>query len=127
SALTYGAIEAGSEGFTAPSVVLAFVVAVVAAAAFVAVEARSAHPMVPLALFRSRNVSVSVAVGFAFVVGFYGLPFVMSLYLQQLRGLSSFAAGLVFLPMMVTGAVLTPLSPRLVERLGARATIATGL
>ena len=50
--------------------------------------------MVPLELFRSRNVSVSVAVGFAFVVGYYGLPFVMSLYLQQLRGLSAFATGL---------------------------------
>ena len=50
----------------------------------------------------------SVAVGFAFVVGYYGLPFVMSLYLQQLRGLSSFAAGLVFLPMMLVGAVPDP-------------------
>jgi DHA2 family methylenomycin A resistance protein-like MFS transporter len=55
---------------------------------------------------------VSVAAGFAFVVGYYSLPFVMCLYLQQLRGLSPFAAGLVFLPMMVSGAVLTPLSAR---------------
>jgi O-antigen ligase len=51
----------------------------------------------PLGLFRSRNVSVSLAVGFAFVVGYYGLPFVMSLYLRQSLGLSSFTAGLVFM------------------------------
>jgi DHA2 family methylenomycin A resistance protein-like MFS transporter len=70
---------------------------------------------------------VSVVVGFAFVVGYYGLPFVMSLYLQQLRGLSPLATGMVFLPMTVTGAVLTPLSARLAERFGARSVITSGL
>ena len=59
--------------------------------------------MVPLDLFRRRNVTVTIAVGFAFVVGYYGLPFVMSLYLQQTRHLSAFQTGLVFLPMMLIG------------------------
>jgi DHA2 family methylenomycin A resistance protein-like MFS transporter len=83
--------------------------------------------MLPLELFRSRNVSVSVAVGFAFVVGYYGLPFVMSLYLQQVRGLSSLGAGLVFVPMMVIGALLTPFSARLAEQLTPRVVITAGL
>jgi predicted MFS family arabinose efflux permease len=125
--LTYGAIEAGADGLTAPNVVVAFAVAVLALAAFVAAQARGAHPMVPLELFRSRNLSVAVAVGFAFIVGYYGLPFVMSLYLQQLRGLSSLATGLVFLPMMLVGAVLTPFSARLAERQGARRLVGGGL
>jgi DHA2 family methylenomycin A resistance protein-like MFS transporter len=125
--LTYGAIEAGAVGLTAPRVLTAFVVAVVALAAFLAAQARGAHPMVPLELFRSTNVSVAVAVGFAFIVGYYGLPFVMSLYLQQLRGLSPLATGLAFLPMMLVGAALTPFSARLAERLGARLLIGGGL
>jgi DHA2 family methylenomycin A resistance protein-like MFS transporter len=87
-ALTYGAIEAGTSGFTTPRVVGSLMLAALSAVAFVTAEGRVRHPMVPLTLFRSRNVSVSVAVGFAFVVGYYGLPFVMSLYLQQVRGLS---------------------------------------
>jgi MFS transporter, DHA2 family, methylenomycin A resistance protein len=115
--LTYGAIEAGAAGFTAPRVVAAFAVAVLALAAFLAAQARGAHPMVPLELFRHRTVPVAVAVGFAFIVGYYGLPFVMSLFLQ-LRGLSPLATGLAFLPMMLVGAVLTPISARLAERLG---------
>ncbi len=125
--LTFGAIEAGSAGITSPQVVAAFAIAVVALAVFVLAQARVAHPMVPLELFRTRNVSVAVAVGFAFVVGYYGLPFVMSLYLQQLRGLSSFGAGLVFVPMMIVGALLTPFSARITERFGARSLITTGL
>src|SRR5262249_18750604 len=85
--LTYGAIEAGAAGLAAPRVLLAFVVAASALAAFLVIQARGAHPMLPLDLFRSRTVSITVAVGFAFVVGYYGVPFVMSLYLQQVRGL----------------------------------------
>ncbi len=125
--LTYGAIEAGTVGFAAPRVVAAFAVAVLALAVFLAAQAGGAHPMVPLDLFRSRTVTVAVVVGFAFVVGYYGLPFVMSLYLQQLRGLSPPATGAVFLPMMLIGAVLTPFSARIAERLGARLVITAGL
>jgi EmrB/QacA subfamily drug resistance transporter len=125
--LTYGAIDAGAAGFSAPRVVWAFVVAVAALVTFVLTEARIAHPMVPGQLFRSRNVAIANAVGFAFIVGYFGLPFVMSLYLQQVRGLSSLDTGLTFLPMMLIGAVLTPFSARTAEWLGARLLIATGL
>ncbi|WP_433172462.1 DHA2 family efflux MFS transporter permease subunit [Actinoallomurus sp. CA-150999] len=125
--LTYGAIEAGAVGFAAPRVIVAFTVAATALAAFLTAQARGAHPMMPLDLFRSRTVAVSVAVGFAFVVGYYGLPFVMSLYLQQLRGLSALATGAAFLPMMLTGAALTPFSARIAERVGARALVTAGL
>ncbi len=83
--------------------------------------------MMPLDLFRSRTVSVAVATGFAFMVGYYGLPFVMSLYLQQLRGLSALETGVAFLPMMLIGALLTPFVARLAERFGARTLITTGL
>ena len=125
--LTYGAIEAGAAGFTAPRVVAAFAVAAAALAAFVAAQARVAHPMAPSDLFRSRTVVVSVAAGFAFIVGYYGLPFVMSLYLQQLRGLSPLGTGAAFLPMMLIGAALTPFSARSAEKTGARVLIITGL
>jgi MFS family permease len=125
--LTFGAIEAGADGFAAPRVVTAFGVAAVALAVFLAVEVRVAHPMVPLDLLRSRNVSVANAVGFAFIVGYYGLPFVMSLYLQQVRGVSSLGTGVAFLPMMLIGAVLTPFSARIAEWLGARMLITGGL
>jgi EmrB/QacA subfamily drug resistance transporter len=127
AALTYGAIEGGAVGFEAPLVIAAFVVAGSAGMVFVATESQVAHPMVPLRLFSSRDVRVAIVVGFAFVVGYYGLPFVMSLYLQQLRGLSSFGAGIVFLPMMLSGALLTPLSARIVERFGARRVVTAGL
>jgi MFS transporter, DHA2 family, methylenomycin A resistance protein len=125
--LTYGAIEAGVDGITAAPVLAAFAVAVGALAVFVVLEAKGAHPMTPLSLFRSRTVSVAVVTGFAFMVGYYGLPFVMSLYLQELRGLSALGTGVVFLPMMLIGGVLTPFVPRLGERAGPRTLVTAGL
>ncbi len=125
--LTYGAIEAGTAGLAAPRVLAAFAVAAAGLAVFLVVQARGAHPMMPLDLFRSRTVVIANVTGFAFVVGYYGLPFVMSLYLQQLRGLSALGAGAAFLPMMLIGAALTPFSARLAEKLGARPLIVTGL
>jgi len=126
-ALTFGAIEAGAVGPGAPKVLIALGLAVAAMTAFVASQVRGLHPMVPPALFRSRNAVIAMAVGFTFMVGYFGLPFVMSLYLQQQRHLSALGTGEVFLPMMLIGLVLTPFSARLVEKLGARTLIATGL
>lgn len=125
-ALTYGLIEGGADGFTAPQVVGMMALAVVALAAFLVAEARGTHPMLPLELFRSRAVTISVVGGFTFTVGFYGLVFLYSLYLQQLRGLSPLAAGLTFVPMTALTAVVTLLAPRVAARFGPRVPIAGG-
>ncbi|MFJ8028509.1 MFS transporter [Streptomyces sp. NPDC096311] len=125
--LTFGAIEAGAAGFTAPHVLASLGIAVVALVAFVTAQAKVAHPMVPLTLFRSPTVVVATGIGFAFMVGFYGLPFLFSLYFQQQHGLSALGAGLAFLPMMLLGASLTPFSARIAERTGPRVPVIAGL
>jgi EmrB/QacA subfamily drug resistance transporter len=123
----FGVIEGGAKGFTTPAVLAAFAVALVAAAVFLIAQDRGRHPMMPLDLFRSRTVNVTVAAGFAFMICYYGLPFVMSLYLQQIRDLSALATGLAFLPMMLIGAAFTPFNGRLIDRFGARSLITAGL
>jgi predicted MFS family arabinose efflux permease len=126
AALVFGAIEAGQDGFGRPSVLTASAIAVFALVAFVLLERRVAHPMLPLELFRSRTVITAVVVGFAFMVGYYGMPFVLSLFLQD-RGLSALETGVVFLPMMLAGLVLTPVVPRVTARTGTRPVVVTGL
>ncbi len=123
-ALTYGVIEGGAVGLGAPRVLAAL--AVVALAVFLAAQARGAHPMVPLELFRSRPVAISVAVGFALNVGFYGLVFLLSLYFQEQRGMSSLGTGLAFLPMTVLVAFTNLAAARVAARFGPRAPIAAG-
>ncbi|MCA4135403.1 MFS transporter [Arthrobacter sp. M4] len=125
--IIYATIEAGSVGIQAPQVLATLAVGVAAFGGFVLAQARGRHPMIPHELVHSRTVSIASAVGFAFMVGFYGLPFVMSLYLQEGRGLTALETGLVFLPMMIIGLIVTPFTAWLIERIGARRLVTTGL
>ncbi len=97
-------IEGGVSGWGNPWVLAGFVAAAILAALFLLQERRAAQPMLPLSLFKHRLFSLMSLVGLLVNVPFYGLIFVLSLYFQQIDGLSPFATGLAFLPMM--GAVL---------------------
>ncbi len=98
TSLTYGLIEGGAAGFTNPTVLGVLTIAAIALAGFTAVQRRVPHPMLPPALLRPRPVKVALFAGFAFLVGWYGTVFLISLYLQSERGLNPLEAGLVFLP-----------------------------
>lgn len=126
-ALIYGTIEIGRHDTHSAAALVSLAMAVVVFALFVVLQRRGTHPMVPPAVLQSRNAKVSMVVGFTFMVGYFGLPFVMSLYFQQQRGLTPAATGVAFLPMMLIGLVLTPFTSRLVRRFSARALITTGL
>ncbi len=126
-ALTFGVIEAGADGFGDRTVVAALAVAAVAMVVFLAAQARGKHPMVPLELARSRALIIASGTGFAFMAGFYGSIFLFSLYLQQHRGLSPLATGLVFLPASVVSGFVSPLAARLAERFGPRVPIIGGM
>ncbi|MEV3925101.1 MFS transporter [Actinomadura coerulea] len=125
-ALTYGVIEGGDQGFARPLVVGSLLVAAAAAIAFLAVQAKGAHPMLPLALFRSRVVAVSLGIGFMLNAAYYGGVFVFSLYLQQERGQSALHAGLMFIPMTALVAVVNLASAKLAGRFGPRVPMVAG-
>jgi DHA2 family methylenomycin A resistance protein-like MFS transporter len=125
-ALTFGLIEGGVDGFTSTSVMAAFLLAVASVVVFLSSQAHSVHPKMPLELFRSRPVTVSVASGFSFTVGFYGLVFLLSLYFQQVRGLSAVATGLAFVPMTALSLFVVLLTPRAAARFGPRIPMAVG-
>ncbi|MFG2723325.1 MFS transporter [Streptomyces sp. NPDC048416] len=126
ASLTFAVIDGGGNGFGEPVVLGCLGLAAVATVAFIMIEARTAAPLVPLDLFRSRTVTVSVAIGFVVNAAFYGLVFVLSLFFQDVLNLSAMAAGLMFLPMMAVIAGANLASARAAARFGPRMPIATG-
>jgi DHA2 family methylenomycin A resistance protein-like MFS transporter len=98
----------------------------VLAALFFFQERRTRQPMLPLSLFNHRMFALTSVVGLLVNVAFYGLIFVLSLYFQQINGLSPFATGLAFLPMMGAVLPMNLLAARAAERFGAPAIIAAG-
>jgi DHA2 family methylenomycin A resistance protein-like MFS transporter len=127
AALAGAMIEGGSRGFGDPAVLAGFAVALVAAASFVRIEARTAHPMLPLSLFSSPVFSATTAIGFLVNIAYYGLIFVFSLYFQRDEGYSAIATGLAFVP--ASGAILAAnlLAGRLTARFGPRAVVTAGM
>ncbi len=119
-------IQAGGSGWTAPVTVGLFAVAITSGLGFIAVERRTAHPMLPLRVFQSPPFTAAVLGGFAFQLGAYGLQFVLALYLQNRWRYSPIDTGLVFAPFAlcwVLGNVV--LNRRLLHR-GTRWLITTG-
>jgi DHA2 family methylenomycin A resistance protein-like MFS transporter len=132
TALTYSVIEFRPLGIRHPLVIGGGILAVVAGIVFYLVETNSSEPMLPLGLFHLPNFTPSVIFGTIMNLTFYGMMFVLSLYLQQARGFSALGTGLAYLPLMSTfivvnvasGVVAARTGPRLPMILGAAVTLA---
>ena len=125
--LTLALIEAGQLGWSAPVVAGGLALFLVAGVTFLAVEHRVGRPMLPLGLFSSATFSAATGVGLLINLGFYGELFVMSLYLQQLRGLTPLAAGVALVPEAAMAIVGSTVSGRVMARTGPRLPMLVGL
>ena len=97
-------------------------------AAFVLREHRAAAPLMPLRIFRSRNVSGANVVQALMVAGIFGMFFLGAIYLQRVLGYDSLEVGLAFLPVATLIGILSlGFSARLNMRFGPRATLLPGL
>jgi EmrB/QacA subfamily drug resistance transporter len=95
---------------------------------FLVIEARSGSPLVPLWLFKLRNIVVSNIVGVLWAGAMFAWFFLSALYLQLVLGYSPLEVGLAFLPgNLIMGAMSIGLSARLVMRFGIRLPLAVGL
>ena len=96
--------------------------------AFLAREATAANPLVPLRIFRSRNVATANIIQVLSVAGMFGMFFLGALYLRRVLGYDALQIGLAFLPVSVTMGLLSiRYSERLLTRFGAHGTLAPGL
>ena len=118
--LVGGVIEARPLGMGSPIVVGAGLLFVVAAIGFVAVEHRSRAPMLPLHFFRNAGFDAAVGFGVAVNLSYYGVLFVLALYLQGAHGWSPLEAGLAILPLTLTFIVSNLVSGWLIGRFGSR-------
>jgi EmrB/QacA subfamily drug resistance transporter len=96
--------------------------------AFLVIEARVPSPLVPLGLFRLRNLAVSNVVGVLWAAAMFAWFFLSALYLQLVLGYSPLEVGLAFLPgNLIMGAFSIGLSAKLVMRFGIRPPLGVGL
>jgi DHA2 family methylenomycin A resistance protein-like MFS transporter len=118
--LTFGLIEGGTLGWASASVVAALAVAVAGGVFFVWWERRVPEPMLPMRLFAHPVFSSASVAGFVQNFAYYGIVFLLSLFLQNERGDSALTTGLIFLPMSISAMVSNLLGGRVTGRLGPR-------
>ncbi|MFJ8404624.1 MFS transporter [Streptomyces microflavus] len=126
-ALIYALTTAAEHGFGRADVLVALVLGVGLLAAFVVVESRAAAPLVSLPMLRRRTVAFGNLGGLITFSMMSTVVFVLTLYLQEVLGLSPFATGLVFGVQGVLSVVAGMYAPRLIGRIGARRTLVVSL
>ena len=125
--LVYGCTRAEEAGFASWSSLGALGLSAVLAAAFVSIEARVGHPLMPLGVLRSRNLVGSGLVALAFQATTNAPLLLCILYLQEVAGLPPAEAGLAFVPFNLAVVAGSYLGSRLTGGMGAGPTTASGL
>jgi len=124
--LTFGLIQAGSSGWTAPAALGPLVAGVVLLGLFLATETTRAEPMLPLGLFRSRQFSAANAVTFVVYAALAGGLFLLPVELQIVAHYSPIASGAALLPVTFIMLALSARSGALATRIGPRLQMSVG-
>ena len=121
-------IRTSDVGWTSIETLAGAAATFVALVGFVIREARTANPLLPLRIFRSRTVAGANAVMLLLVAGFFGTFFVGSLYLERVLGFDALGIGLGFLPVSLSvGLMSFVFSEPLITRFGARSVLRASL
>jgi EmrB/QacA subfamily drug resistance transporter len=124
--LTYGLISASADGWTSPRVLASLLAGAALFAAFIVIEARGSHPMLPLGVFRSRQFSAANAVTFVVYGALGGALFLVPVVLQEVCGYSPLEAGVAMLPLTAIMLALSARSAALASRIGPRLQMTVG-
>jgi EmrB/QacA subfamily drug resistance transporter len=124
----YAIVNANEKGWTSLHTLGLLAVALVIFGVFLVIEITVDSPLVPLALFKLRNLATADVVGVLWAGAMFAWFFLSALYMQLVLGYSPLQIGLAFLPgNLIMGALSIGLSAKLVMHYGFRAPLATGL
>jgi len=124
----YAIVNGNTAGWTSAQTLGLLGGAVALLGLFLAIESRVSSPLMPLGLFKRRNLATANVVGVLWAAAMFAWFFLSALYLQLVLGYSPLQVGLAFLPAnLIMGALSVAVSARLVMRFGIRRPLAVGL
>jgi EmrB/QacA subfamily drug resistance transporter len=125
--LVLALLRGNQEGWGSPAIVAELAGAAVLLVAFIGIESRVKEPMLPLGLFRIKEFTGAQVAAFSISASFFAIFLYMTLYLQQILGLSPIKAGLVYLPATMLIFLVSGASASLLEKVSAGVLIVAGL
>ena len=127
SLLVYAIVDAVNVGWTSSRTLLEIGAAVILLVAFVIIETRQRHPLMPFTIFRLRTLRGANVVGLLLGMSLFSMFFFISLYLQNVLHYSPIKTGISYLPLAVGIILSAGLASRLVTRIGFKPTLIAGL
>ncbi|WP_280770044.1 MDR family MFS transporter [Salipaludibacillus daqingensis] len=125
--LLYGFTSAGNNGWGSPITIVVLIVAVIGVFAFIKRQMGMAHPMLEFRVFKKRVFTVSVIITSIGFTGLIGLETLIPLYMQNMRGFTAVEAGMVLLPGALIAGLMSPITGRIFDKIGAKKLAVPGL
>ena len=125
--LVYTLVDANDAGWGSTQTLVLGGVAILLLAAFLVIESRTRHPLMPFSIFRLRTLRGANVIGLLLGMSLFSMFFFISLYMQQVLGYEPLKAGLAYLPLAGLIIVSAGLASQLVTRVGFKPTLVAGL
>jgi DHA2 family multidrug resistance protein len=126
-ALADGNAAWNTGGWTSNFILSCFVISVIGFVIFIITEFTVEHPIVDLRLLKDRNFAISNLMMFIFGVGLFGSTFLLPLYLQDSLNYTAFEAGLVFFPIGIIQAIISPIAGQLTDKSNPKIAVLIGI
>jgi EmrB/QacA subfamily drug resistance transporter len=127
SLLVYAIVDTVNDGWGSTATILRLAGALVLLAAFLIIEARSRHPLMPFSIFRLRTLRGANIVGLLIGMSLFSMFFFISLYLQDVLHYTPIKTGISYLPLAVGIIISAGVASQLVTRLGFKTPLILGL
>ncbi|MED4461020.1 DHA2 family efflux MFS transporter permease subunit [Metabacillus fastidiosus] len=125
--LLYGFSTAGSKGWDSPQVYVTLIVGVISLAWFILRQLKMESPMLNFKIYKYPMFALSSAISIVITMAMFSGMMLLPIYVQTIRGISPFDAGLMLLPGAILMAVMSPITGRLFDKFGGRGLAVIGL
>jgi EmrB/QacA subfamily drug resistance transporter len=125
--LLYGFSAVGTKGWSSPVVIGFLLVGVLVVAAFAHRQLHMDKPLLELRVFTSKTFTLSVILTAVAFMSMVGVEMVLPMYIQTIRGQSAFHSGLILFPGAIMMGIMSPITGRIFDRIGAKRLATTGL
>jgi MFS family permease len=123
--VSYAGVDFAGQGL-AQTNIIAFILGIIAIILFIVYESKIPHPLIDFHTFENRVLRYSVSAAFFLSLGYLSVVFLITMYLQGIRGLSPLYAALLLTPGYIVGSLLSPMMGKFSDRYGARLLATSG-
>lgn len=125
--LLYGFSSAGNYGWSSPVVIGTLIVGAISLTVFILRQLKLVQPILEFRVFKNKTFTITTAIGMIAFVGLIGAETILPIYMQNMAGFTALESGIMILPGAMLMGIMSPITGRIFDRIGARWLVITGL